>query len=48
MSLRLNSTIDAFIDKMIRNEKIMAIMNLPTILDTDDEDIKEEENFDNR
>ena len=40
MSLRLNSTIDAFIDKMIRNEKFMAIMNLPTILDTDDEDIK--------
>ena len=40
MSLRLNSTMDAFIDKMTRNEKIMTLMNLPTILDTDNEDIK--------
>ena len=40
MSLRLNSTIDAFIDKIIRNEKIMTLMNLPTILKNDSADIK--------
>jgi hypothetical protein len=40
MSLRSNETLDAFLNKIIKNEKIMNLLNLPTILDTDTDEIK--------
>jgi hypothetical protein len=40
MSLRSDETLEAFLNRIIRNEKMMDILNLPTILDTDTEEIK--------
>lgn len=40
MSLRANSIIEAFISKIIKNEEIMNILNLPTIYDSDTAEIK--------
>ena len=40
MSLRADDTLESFVDKLSRNQAIMDILNLPTILDTDDENIK--------
>lgn len=40
MSLRIDETLEAFIDRIIKNQRIMDIMRLPTILDTDTEEIK--------
>lgn len=37
MSLRSEETLEAFVDKIIRNEEIMNILKLPTILKTDDD-----------
>ena len=42
MSLRSEETMEAFINKIIRNPEIMNILNLPTILKTDTEEIKNE------
>lgn len=39
MSLRADATLESFVDKLIRNQAIMNILHLPTILDTDTEDI---------
>ena len=39
MSLRLDETLEAFIYKMITNEKIMNILQLPLILETDSDEI---------
>lgn len=39
MSLRSDETLEAFIDKIIRNNKIMDILKLPTILDTDSKEV---------
>lgn len=36
MSLRSEETLEAFVDKITRNEEIMNILKLPTILATDD------------
>lgn len=40
MSLRSDETLEAFIEKMIKDEEIMNILKLPTIYDTDTEEIK--------
>ncbi len=40
MSLRLDETLEAFIYKMVTNEKIMNILQLPLILETDSDEIK--------
>ena len=40
MSLRSEETMEAFINKIIRNPEIMNVLNLPTILKTDTEEIK--------
>lgn len=40
MSLRSEETMEAFINKITRNPEIMNILNLPTILKTDTEEIK--------
>lgn len=40
MSLRSEETMEAFVDKITRNSEIMNILNLPTILKTDSEEIK--------
>ena len=40
MSLRSNETMEAFVDKIIRNSEIMNILDLPTILKTDTDKIK--------
>lgn len=40
MSLRSEETMEAFVDKITRNSEIMNILNLPTILKTDTEEIK--------
>ena len=40
MSLRSEETLEAFIDKITRNKDIMDILNLPTILSTDTDEIK--------
>ena len=40
MSLRSEETMEAFINKITHNSEIMDILNLPTILKTDTEDIK--------
>lgn len=40
MSLRIDEILEAFIYKIIRNQEIMNIMKLPTILDTDTEEVK--------
>lgn len=40
MSLRSDETLEAFINKIITNKDIMDILNLPTILSTDTEEIK--------
>lgn len=37
MSLRSDATLEAFLDRIIRNKEIMDIMELPTIQDSDDE-----------
>lgn len=42
MSLRSSETLEAFINKIIRNQDIMNILNLPTILDSDSEEIKKQ------
>ena len=39
MSLRSEETMEAFINKIIQNQDIMDILNLPTILKTDSNDI---------
>lgn len=39
MSLRSDETLEAFIDKIIRNDKIMSILELPTILKEDTPEI---------
>jgi hypothetical protein len=40
MSLRSEETMEAFINKITYNSEIMNILNLPTILKTDTEDVK--------
>ena len=40
MSLRSEETMEAFINKIAQNSEIMNILNLPTILKTDTEEIK--------
>ena len=40
MSLRSEETMEAFINKITYNSEIMNILNLPTILKTDTEEIK--------
>ena len=40
MALRSNATLEAFIDKIVRNKDIMDYMKLPTILKSDTESIK--------
>lgn len=40
MSLRSEETLEAFVSKIITNKDIMDILNLPTILKTDTEEIK--------
>jgi len=40
MSLRSEETMEAFVNKITRNSEIMNILNLPTILKTDTEEIK--------
>ena len=42
MSLRSEETMEAFVNKITRNPEIMNILNLPTILKTDTEEIKNE------
>lgn len=42
MSLRSEETMEAFINKITQNPEIMNILNLPTILKTDTEEIKME------
>ena len=42
MSLRSEETMEAFINKITHNSEIMDILNLPTILKTDTEEIKNE------
>lgn len=42
MSLRSNETLEAFLNKIIKNEKIMNLLNLPTILDSDTDEIKKQ------
>lgn len=37
MSLRANDTLEAFILRLIKNEQLMNLMNLPTIYSTDSE-----------
>ena len=39
MSLRINDTLEAFIQKIIRNEEIMNILKLPAIKENDSEEI---------
>ena len=39
MSLRSEETMEAFINKIIQNPEIMNILNLPTILETDTEEV---------
>lgn len=40
MSLRINDTLEAFIDKITTNKEIMDILKLPTIYETDSDIIK--------
>lgn len=40
MSLRINDTLEAFVDKIITNKEIMDILKLPTISDEDSEQVK--------
>lgn len=40
MSLRSEETMEAFVNKIAQNSEIMNILNLPTILKTDTDDIK--------
>ena len=40
MSLRIDSTLEAFVNKIITNKEIMDILKLPTIKETDTEEIK--------
>lgn len=40
MSLRSYETLEAFVNKIIRNNDIMNILKLPTILDTDTDEVK--------
>lgn len=40
MSLRSEETMEAFVNKVTRNSEIMNILNLPTILKTDTEEIR--------
>lgn len=40
MALRSYETLEAFVDRISRNKAIMDFMKLPTILNTDTEDIK--------
>lgn len=40
MALRANATLEGFVNRIISNEKIMNIMQLPTIYSTDDEKLK--------
>lgn len=39
MSLRINDTLEAFIQKIIKNDEIMSILKLPTIKENDSEEI---------
>ena len=39
MSLRSEETLEAFVDRITRNKKIMDILKLPTILKTDSEQV---------
>lgn len=40
MSLRINDTLEAFVEKIISNKEIMDILKLPTINQDDSEEIK--------
>lgn len=40
MSLRSEETLESFVDRITRNKEIMDILKLPTILNTDTEEIK--------
>lgn len=40
MSLRINDTLEAFIQEIITNEEIMNILKLPTIKETDSQEVK--------
>lgn len=40
MSLRSEETMEAFVNKITQNSEIMNILNLPTVLKTDSEEIK--------
>lgn len=40
MSLRSYETLEAFVNKIIRNNDIMNILKLPTIFDTDTDEVK--------
>ena len=40
MALRADATLEAFVDRLTKNTEIMNILNLPTILKTDDEKTK--------
>ena len=40
MSLRINDTLEAFIEKIITNKEIMDILKLPTINPNDTEAVK--------
>ena len=42
MSLRSEETMEAFINKITQNSEIMNILNLPTILKTDAEEVKKQ------
>lgn len=39
MSLRINDTLEAFIQKIIKNKEIMDILKLPTIQENDSEEV---------
>lgn len=40
MALRADATLEAFINKIISNEKLAELLNIPQILDTDSKEIK--------
>lgn len=42
MSLRANATLEAFINRIIRNQEIMNILKLPTITNNDSQDLIDE------
>ena len=44
MSLRIDDTLEAFVQKIITNKEIMDILKLPTINATDSEEVKTKSN----